>query len=49
MWLELVAGTTLKLNTALSLYGQASHQFAVAPDDVRRNDSKGNLGLRVTW
>jgi outer membrane autotransporter protein len=48
--LDLAAGVTAKINAGLSLYTQAGYQFAVGDTDGhKRNDVKGDLGLRYTW
>jgi outer membrane autotransporter protein len=44
--LEFAGGMTFKLNTNLSFYTQAGYQFAVGPDDTRRDGFKGDIGLR---
>jgi outer membrane autotransporter protein len=47
--LEFAGGLTYKLNTKFSFYTQAGYQFAVGPDNTRRDGFKGDIGLRYTW
>jgi outer membrane autotransporter protein len=47
--LEFAGGLTYKLNGSLSFYGQGGYDFAVAPNNIRRDGVKGDFGLRWTW
>jgi outer membrane autotransporter protein len=49
-WLELAAGSTLKITDRISLYGQGGYQFAISqPGQISRNGFKGDFGFRYTW
>jgi outer membrane autotransporter protein len=48
-WLELAGGGTVKLRGGWSAYGQLGYQFALAPENVRRNGVSGDFGIRYSW
>lgn len=47
---EVGAGISVKMNTAISVYANADYQFAVDDSDgVKRDGVRGTLGVRYTW
>jgi outer membrane autotransporter protein len=48
--LEFAGGLSAKILPGLSLYAQASYQFAVSGTDGGRRDGvKGDFGVRYSW
>jgi len=47
--LEFGGGVTVKAASRLSFYAQAGYQFAVSPDNARRDGVKGDVGVHYQW